>query len=243
MWGKIPEDKWDDHAPYDPPHGKGKFVPPYHQLILIFSQGDYHGQDVQQPSDYNNHPDQTVEVPHEEQKKNWYELDDERKKQLKVRALSGVVVSILHYPRLVAALRQVLPSSVGDTLPIKSTRNTKNQKKRWDYCFAFCSTRYLYLLEKKKDALTWGAQGWAKDSQAKTEEFRRHGPRAAATWVMVDGRDNIPKSALVAGKDKENNPIFIARAFFEHSVRTFDRSYSFPLSIHCSHIRDWKSLP
>ena len=78
----------------------------YHELILTFSQGDYHGQDVQQPSDYHNHPDQTVEVPHEEQKKNWYDLSDERKKQLKVRALSQVVASISHYIRSVVPWQQ-----------------------------------------------------------------------------------------------------------------------------------------
>jgi hypothetical protein len=74
-------------------------VPRYLRIFLIFSQGDYHGQDVPPPSDYNKHPDQTVEVPHEEQKKSWMDISDERKNQLKVRALSGVVASILHCPR------------------------------------------------------------------------------------------------------------------------------------------------
>ncbi len=213
---------------------KVKLVPPYHRLILIFSQGDYHGQDVQQPSDYSNHPDQTVEVTHEEQKKKWWDLDDERKKQLKVRALSEVVVGISHYPRSVAALRQALLSSVRDTTPGTSTRNTKNQTMMWDYYFIFCFTRYLYLsIKKKKEALTWGAQGWAKDSQATTEEFRNHGPRAPATWVLVEGRDNIPSSAFVAGNDKDGNKIYVARAYFEHGLRTFYQPYFFHPLIHC----------
>jgi hypothetical protein len=94
---------------------------------------------------------------------------------------------------------------------------------------------------KKKDALAWGVQGWAKDSQAKTEEIRRHGPRAPATWVLVEGRDNIPPSAFVVGNDKDNNPVFVARAYVEHGLRTFYRSYSFHLLTPC--FRDWKSLP
>jgi hypothetical protein len=80
--------------------------PPSYRIFLIFSLGDYHGRDVPPPSDYNKHPDQTVEVPHEEQKKKWTDLSDERKQQLKVRTLSEVVASILYCPRRVAALQQ-----------------------------------------------------------------------------------------------------------------------------------------
>jgi hypothetical protein len=64
-------------------------------------------------------------------------------------------------------------------------------------------------------------QGWHQDSVARTEEFRNHGPRAPATWVLVDGRDKIPNSALEAGKDKDGHPIYIARAYYEDSIRTW----------------------
>lgn len=67
-------------------------------------------------------------------------------------------------------------------------------------------------------------QGWHKDSVARTEEFRNHGPRAPVTWVLVDGRDKIPNSALEAGKDKDGHTIYVARAYYEDSIRTFDRS-------------------
>jgi len=67
-------------------------------------------------------------------------------------------------------------------------------------------------------------QGWHQDSRARTEEFRNHGPRSPTTWVLVDGRDKIPNSALEAGRDKDGHPIYIARAYYEDSVRTFDRS-------------------
>ncbi len=54
MWGRIPEDQWDDHAPYNPPHDKGTVI-------------------------------DRLSLPHEEQKKKWWDLDDDRKKQLEVQ--------------------------------------------------------------------------------------------------------------------------------------------------------------
>ena len=53
----------------------------------------------------------------------------------------------------------------------------------------------------------WGLQGWQRDAYVRTEEFRNHGPRAPTTWVLVDGRDKIPKSAIEAGTDKDGHPI------------------------------------
>ena len=73
----------------------------------------------------------------------------------------------------------------------------------------------------KKQALTWGAQGWLRDAHVRTEEFRNHGPRGPTSWVLVEGRDKIPRSALQAGKDKDGNPIYVARAYFEGSIRMF----------------------
>jgi len=168
LWGRIPEEQWQDHEPYCPPDGKG----------------DYHGQDVAQPSDYHNHPEQTVEIIHEEQKKSWLDLTDERKQQLKVGGGIAAGAALL---------------GAGYFAWHKHEEHKKS--------------------EEEKDALKWGVQGWAKESQAKTEEFRNHGPRAPFTWVLVEGRENIPKSALVAGTDQNNNPIFIARAFFEHGLQ------------------------
>jgi len=68
---------------------------------------------------------------------------------------------------------------------------------------------------RKKKALTWGAQSWQTDAYARTEEFRNHGPRSPTSWVLVEGREKIPRSALEAGKDKDGNSIYVARAFFE----------------------------
>jgi hypothetical protein len=72
--------------------------------------------------------------------------------------------------------------------------------------------------EEEKQALMWGLQSWQRDAYARTEEFRNHGPRAPTTWVLVDGRDKIPNSAIEAGKDRDGNPIYIARVYYEDSL-------------------------
>lgn len=80
----------------------------------------------------------------------------------------------------------------------------------------------------KREALTWGLQRWQRDAYVRTEEFRNHGPRAPMTWVLVDGRDKIPKSAIEAGKDKDDHPIYFARVYYEDSIGTFGRLAAFP---------------
>ncbi len=60
-------------------------------FALLPILGNYQGQDVHSPDDCSRHPDQTVEIAHEEQKKKWWDLDDKRKKELEVqRSLSQV---------------------------------------------------------------------------------------------------------------------------------------------------------
>ena len=54
-------------------------------VILLPFQGNYNSQDVHEPDDCSWHPCQTVIVPHEEQKKKWRDLSEDRKKQLKVQ--------------------------------------------------------------------------------------------------------------------------------------------------------------
>jgi hypothetical protein len=169
LWGRIPDNEWQQHESYNPPHDKG----------------DYHGQDVHQPDDCSQHPDQTVEVTHEEQKKKWWDLDGDRKKQLEIGGglLAGAAAIGAGY----------------------YAWNEHEKKKT----------------EQEKQALTWGLQGWQRDAHSRTEEFRNHGPRGdtGTTWVLVEGRDKIPRSAIEAGRDKDNNPIYIARAYYEDSLQ------------------------
>jgi len=174
LWGRIPDEQWQNHEPYCPPHDKG----------------DYHAQDVHPPDDCRQHPDQTVEVTHVEQKKKWTDIDDNRKKQLEVGG--GLLAG--------AALIG------GGYLAWQH-----HQKKT----------------EEEKQELTWGAQSWQTDAYARTEEFRNHGPRSPTSWVLVEGREKIPRSALEAGKDKDGNSIYIARAFFEGGTQIGKASRGF----------------
>ncbi|KAH9978677.1 hypothetical protein BGW80DRAFT_1442655 [Lactifluus volemus] len=146
-------------------------------------KGDYHGQDVPQPTNYDQHPDQQENVPQQEQKKKWWDLDDDRKKQLEIGGglLAGVAV-------------------LGAGYAAWHAHENKEKPK------------------EEQQALVWGLQGWLRESQARTEEFRKHGPRAPTTWVLVEGRESIPRGAIEAGRDKDNNPIYIARAYFEDGL-------------------------
>ncbi|KAI0298523.1 hypothetical protein BC826DRAFT_906993 [Russula brevipes] len=184
LWGRIPDDEWHKHEPYNPPHDKGKSITP--------PRRDYHGQDVHPPNDYcKPHPDQTVEVPNQEQKKNWWDLDDNRKKQVEIgggllagAALLGGGYYAWH----------------------------EHEKKK---------------TEEEKQALTWGVQGWARDSQARTEEHRAHGPRSPTTWVLVEGRERIPSSAIEVGRDRDDNPIYVSRCYYEGGLQIGKASRAF----------------
>ncbi|KAI0277392.1 hypothetical protein BGY98DRAFT_1187206 [Russula aff. rugulosa BPL654] len=142
---------------------------------------NYNSQDVHQPDDCSWHPDQTVIVPREEQKKKWRDLDEDRRKQLKIGGglMAGAATIDAGYHA-------------------------------WD--------ENKGRSEEEKQALTWGLQRWQRDAYVRTEEFRNHGPRAPTTWVLVDGRDNIPKSAIEAGKDKDGHPMYFARVYYEDSI-------------------------
>jgi hypothetical protein len=87
LWNRIPESEWQNHGSYNPPYEKGNrsFISAIHQLYIFPSQGNYNSQDVHQPDNCSWHPDQTVIVTHEEQKKMWRDLGDDRRRQLKVQ--------------------------------------------------------------------------------------------------------------------------------------------------------------
>jgi hypothetical protein len=101
---------------------------------------------------------------------------------------------------------------------------------------------FPYLPSSKKLALTWGLQRWQRDAYVRTEEFRNHGPRAPTTWVLVDGRDKIPKSAIEAGKDKDGHPMYYARVYYEDSIGMFGRLVSFPCLYFIPLFRNWQSF-
>jgi hypothetical protein len=93
-------------------------------------------------------------------------------------------------------------------------------KRKWVYYRILIPT-FPCLPLSKRQALTWGLQRWQRDAYVRTEEFLNHGPRAPTTWVLVDGRDNIPTSAIEAGKDKDGHPMYFARVYHEDSIGMF----------------------
>ena len=130
-------------------------------------------------------------------------------------------------------------------LALVTTPGTKTRKgelkRKWVY-YRILFLTFPCLPSSKKQALTWGLQRWQRDAYVRTEEFCNHGPRAPTTWVLVDGRDKIPKSAIEAGKDKNGHPNYFARAYYEDSIGTFGRLASFPGPCFIPLFRDWQSF-
>jgi hypothetical protein len=54
-----------------------------------------------------------------------------------------------------------------------------------------------------------------EDARKRADEFRRSGPRAPTTWVLVKGHE-IPGGAIEAGKEGDN-VLYVARAYVEVS--------------------------
>ena len=115
------------------------------------------------------------------------------------------------------------------TTPGMKTR--RKPKRKWVFYRILVKT-FSCSPSSQKQALTWGLQRWQRDAYVRTEEFRNHGPRAPMTWVLVDGRDKFPQSAIEAGKDKDGHPIYIARAYYEDGIRTFDQLFGAALKSH-----------
>jgi hypothetical protein len=129
-------------------------------------------------------------------------------------------------------------------LALATTPGTKTKgepKRKWVY-YRILILTFPCLPSSKKQALTWGLQRWLRDAYVRTEEFYNHGPRAPTTWVLVDGRDKIPKSAIEAGKDKDDHPIYFARAYYEDSIGTSGRLASFPRPCFIPLFRNWQSF-
>ncbi|KAI0254141.1 hypothetical protein BJV78DRAFT_1351387 [Lactifluus subvellereus] len=51
------------------------------------------------------------------------------------------------------------------------------------------------------------------------QEPAGNGPHAPMRWVLVEGRDNIHHSALEAGRDRDDNPMYIARAHHKDGLQ------------------------
>jgi len=65
------------------------------------------------------------------------------------------------------------------------------------------------------------------EEETRTEGYSGRGSCGPPTWVLVDGRENIPESAIVAGRDRDNHPIYIARAYQGDSLQIGKASPAF----------------
>lgn len=179
LWGRIPGHV-ENHHEYEPPR-EPQQPPTQH------SYGGDQQQGFPQQKPYDDHPDQTVNIPHEETKKKWYDLDDKRKHELEVGG--GLLAGI---------------AAIG-------------------------AGYYAYheheKSEEEKKAFAWALQGWLRDAQQRTDEYRRNGPQAPTTWVLTEGH-NFPQGALVGGQDDSGKPIYIARGFHENSIQVGKASHS-----------------
>jgi hypothetical protein len=131
---------------------------------------------------------------------------------------------------------QVPPLLAPVTMP--GTKTKGELKRKWVY-YRILILTFPCSPSSKKQALTWGLQRWQRDAYVRTEEFRNHGPRTPTTWVLVDRRDKIPKSAIEAGKDKDDHLIYFARVYYEGDIGTFTRLASFRRPCFIPLFRNW----
>ncbi|GJE92257.1 carbohydrate-binding module family 12 protein [Phanerochaete sordida] len=81
LWGREPDNTWGDEK-----QGGGGYQPSYDQPPAQQPYVESRPPMEQQPSgnNWDEHKHQKVDIPHEEQKKNWWDLDDDQKKKLEI---------------------------------------------------------------------------------------------------------------------------------------------------------------
>ncbi|KDQ57662.1 carbohydrate-binding module family 12 protein [Jaapia argillacea MUCL 33604] len=77
LWGRCPDNSCQGGGGYQPSYQQ---PPPEQQQQPLQPQQAPYAPD----KPWDDHKTQHVDIPHDEQKKNWFDLDDERKKQLEV---------------------------------------------------------------------------------------------------------------------------------------------------------------
>ncbi|EEB91288.1 hypothetical protein MPER_10379, partial [Moniliophthora perniciosa FA553] len=77
----------------------------------------------------------------------------------------------------------------------------------------FAAWKYHEKNEDEKKAELWAIQNWARDAQARRNEYQAHGLKAPAMWVYNEGT-NIPRDALSTGTEHDWT-LYICRAPME----------------------------
>jgi len=85
LFGRIPEHEYQNQHPQGQPQQQHFDQPPAQSSPPVYQhQGSPAQQQQQTEKPWDQHTEQTVDIPHEEKKKKWYEIDDHRKKQLEI---------------------------------------------------------------------------------------------------------------------------------------------------------------
>ncbi|KAH9961258.1 hypothetical protein BC827DRAFT_334920 [Russula dissimulans] len=223
LWGRIP-----DHDDYDD------------------DDDDDRRGDVKQPDSYGQYP---VDVPQQEQKKKWYDVDDKHKKQIEVAGgiaagaalLAGGIAAYRHHEQKKKTEEEVSTLSFFSgfhVVPFQGDYHGDDVKQPNDSSQHTDQTvnvpqqeqgKKLYDDKHKKQLEAAGgiaagaallAGGYAAyqhhEHKKQTEEGENAGP---VTWIHVERREDIPPQALEVGRDRDGNPIYVARVSYQGSLQ------------------------
>ncbi|KAJ7209569.1 carbohydrate-binding module family 12 protein [Mycena pura] len=79
--------------------------------------------------------------------------------------------------------------------------------------------------KEEQKAHTWALENWIHDAEARTAQYRQHGPRGPATWILSHDKE-IPPEAIVIGQE-HSWMLYICRAFYEGSIEVGKASNAF----------------
>ncbi|KAL0581837.1 hypothetical protein V5O48_000205 [Marasmius crinis-equi] len=71
--------------------------------------------------------------------------------------------------------------------------------------------------EEEANAQMWALQSWARDAQARRNQYNQHGLTGPAMWIYNEGLD-IPRQAITTGKEHDWM-LYIARAPMEGGIQ------------------------
>lgn len=227
LWGRMQEG-WQQQQPQQqqPASHGGGYQPGYGQQQEPVRPPP----PVEQHSgaNWDEHKHQQVDIPPEEQKKSWHDIDEKRKKELEVCMFLCVKAYADCLRSAVVLLLDSLPLVPVSTL----TRSTRTTKKTLVFACSVHVATLIHLVQKK--ANVWALQNWLTEAQGRTEDFYRNGPRGPITWLLVHGK-NFPQN-MISGGEEHGQPIYIARAFHNGSLRE-SRTMMLPASLTLSFLQ------
>ncbi|KAF9264198.1 carbohydrate-binding module family 12 protein [Marasmius fiardii PR-910] len=124
-------------------------------------------------------PEQTVNIPKEEEKKHWYDLDDKRKKELEIGGGLALGLGLLGA--------------------------------------GFAAYKHHEKSEEEKKSELWALGNWAREAQARRNQWNQHGLTAPVMWIYNEGK-SIPNGAITTGQEHDWT-LYICRAPVEGGIQ------------------------